>query len=55
MKIMVLVDHLEHDGKRIEQGAVIDVAAPQAEALIAIGIARRADDATEPKRGKKAD
>lgn len=51
MKIQVLVDHLEHDGKRVEQGAVIEVAKAQAEALFALGVARPAED--EAKRGKQ--
>lgn len=55
MKIQVMVDHLEHDGRRVDQGAVIDVADAQADALIAIGVARRVED--EPKRssGKKSE
>lgn len=51
MKIQILVDHLEHNGKRIEQGEIIEVSEPQANALIAIGVARKVDG--EAKRGKK--
>lgn len=56
MKIQVLVDHLEHDGKRVKQGVVIDVPNAQADALIALGVARRAtEEDAGAKRGKRAE
>lgn len=51
MKIQVLVDHLEHNGKRLEPGAVIDLPDEQARALIALGVARP----VESKGAKKGD
>jgi hypothetical protein len=54
MKIRVLVDHLEHDGRRIEQGAILDLPAPHAEALVALGVAQPHAEA-EAKRPKKGD
>lgn len=54
MKVQILVDHLEHDGKRIEQGAVIDIPPAQADALMAIGAAQPAAE-PERKAGKKGD
>lgn len=53
MKIQVLVDHLEHNGRRIEQGEIIEVSEPQANALIALGVARRAEG--DLRHGKKGD
>jgi hypothetical protein len=53
MKVKVLVDHLEHDGKRVERGAILEVIQSQAEDLIAIGAVAAVEE--EAKRGKKVE
>ncbi|HXF66209.1 MAG TPA: hypothetical protein VNK67_05855 [Burkholderiales bacterium] len=56
MRVQVLVDHLEHDGKRVKQGVVIDVSESAANALIALGVAHRVgEDKPEEHKRKKGD
>jgi len=52
MKVEVLVDHIKHNGERVEVGTVIEVNAQTAQRLIDRGEAKKAASKA-PSKGKQ--